>query len=66
MKFQFESLQGFLWMSGHGPYVWACYVITALALTYLLLSPVIKRRALMADLKRQARVREHEMRHQTS
>jgi len=28
VEFQFESVSAFLWMEGHGPYVWAAYFIT--------------------------------------
>jgi len=27
LTFQFDSFSAFLWMEGHGPYVWAVYVI---------------------------------------
>ncbi len=66
MKFQFENLTDFLQMSGHGPYVWACYALTAACLIYLCVSPLSKRRKLMAELKRQARITEHELRQQTA
>lgn len=44
MSFQFDSLQDFLQMSGHGPYVWACYGITFVVLLYLVLRPLSRRR----------------------
>lgn len=44
MNFQFDSLQDLLQMSGHGPYVWACYGITFVVLVYLALRPVHRRR----------------------
>lgn len=44
MNFQFDSLQDFLQMSGHGPYVWACYGITFVVLLYLVLRPIRRRR----------------------
>ena len=28
MEFQFDSFNAFMWMKGHGPYVWAAYGIT--------------------------------------
>ena len=40
MNFQFDSLQDFLQMSGHGPYVWACYGITFVVLLYLVVRPI--------------------------
>jgi heme exporter protein D len=45
MKFQFESLNEFMVMSGHGPYVWASYAITFAALIYLLIRPVVQHKA---------------------
>lgn len=44
MKFQFDSLQDFFQMSGHGPYVWACYGITFVVLLYLVVRPIRRRR----------------------
>lgn len=32
MAFQFANFQEFLWMEGHGPYVWSSYVITVVGL----------------------------------
>ncbi|MGH1371843.1 MAG: heme exporter protein CcmD [Cellvibrionaceae bacterium] len=59
IEFQFDSFAEFLNMAGHGPYVWACYIITALALAYLAITPVLKRRALFAELARQSRIEKH-------
>lgn len=61
LSFQFESFSEFMLMAGHGPYVWACYLITATALIYLACAPLLKRRALFAELKRQARIENHEL-----
>lgn len=32
----FESLSAFLWMEGHGPYVWWCYGVFAVSLGALM------------------------------
>ena len=45
MKFQFESLADFIAMNGHGPFVWAAYAITLAALIFLVVSPVLQRKA---------------------
>lgn len=45
MKFQFENLQDFIHMHGHGPYVWAAYAITLVAIGYLLAAPLLDARA---------------------
>ena len=52
MKFQFESLDAFLAMNNHGPYVWACYVIVFSVLVYLTLSPVLSKRAFLKQQKK--------------
>lgn len=52
MKFQFESLDAFLAMNGHGPYVWACYVIVFSILAYLSLRPVLSKRAFLKQQKK--------------
>ena len=45
MKFQFESIADFIAMNGHGPYVWAAYAITFTVLIYLLVSPLLQKKA---------------------
>lgn len=52
MKFQFESLADFMTMSGHGPYVWACYAITFVALIFLVVNPVLQKKALIKQQKK--------------
>ncbi|NHN35708.1 heme exporter protein CcmD [Pseudomaricurvus alcaniphilus] len=43
-------------MAGHGPYVWAAYGITLVSLLYLVVTPLRRRRALLAALRRQQRM----------
>lgn len=52
MKFQFETFSDFMAMSGHGPYVWAAYAITAVALIWLSVVPVIQRRAFLKQQRK--------------
>lgn len=47
MTFQFESLADFMAMSGHGPYVWASYAITFIALIFLVVNPVLQQKKVM-------------------
>ena len=60
IEFQFHSFSDFVQMAGHGPYVWACYLITFVALVYLAVAPIRKRKALYSELQRQARIEAHE------
>ncbi len=57
MKFQFESLQAFLHMDGHGVFVWACYAVSCVVMISLLAVPYIERkkfaRKIQGQLKRQ-------------
>ncbi|MEZ5529982.1 MAG: heme exporter protein CcmD [Porticoccaceae bacterium] len=55
MMFRFESLQDFLQMSGHGPYVWSAYVISIAVMLWLVISPLRRRRRLLEDVERQLR-----------
>lgn len=59
MQFQFDTIAAFLDMAGHGSYVWACYVITWASLIYLSLTPALRRKSLLQQLKRQQRVEQH-------
>jgi heme exporter protein D len=52
MQFQFESLEAFLMMNGHGVYVWACYLITFSVLTFLAISPLLQKKTLLAQQKK--------------
>ena len=56
MKFQFESLAGFIAMNGHGPYVWAAYAITFAVLIFLLVSPVLQKKAFVKQLQKQQKL----------
>ncbi|TQV78242.1 heme exporter protein CcmD [Exilibacterium tricleocarpae] len=56
MEFQFTSLADFMMMSGHGPYVWSCYAVTALGLLYLVVAPLRKRRRFIAQQRRQQQI----------
>jgi heme exporter protein D len=49
--FQFDSLRQLLWMEGHGPYVWGCYAIALIAILFLVLSPILRRRHLLQQLR---------------
>lgn len=60
MTFQFDTLASFLAMDGHGAYVWASYIITAIALTVLVWYPYSKQRELLLNLKRQQRIEQGE------
>ena len=55
MIFRFDSLQDFLQMSGHGPYVWSAYAISFAVMLWLVISPLRRRRLLLAELRRQQR-----------
>ena len=46
----FENLSALLYMDGHGPFVWAAYLITAIVITLILVSPGRRRRRLLRDL----------------
>ncbi len=60
LKFQFANLSEFWQMAGHGPYVWACYGLTALVMVYLIVSPIRRRKQFFQQLVRQQRIAERE------
>ncbi len=49
----FDSLQAFIVMEGHGPYVWACYIVFFILLGWLVAWSFSQRRRLQADQRRQ-------------
>lgn len=52
MKFQFESLDAFITMGGHGANVWASYIIVYGILIYLTLSPLLAKKAFLKQQKK--------------
>lgn len=51
----FANAHELLHMNGHGPYVWASYGVAVATLSWLVLSPVLRGRRLLADIARRAR-----------
>lgn len=51
LVFQFPDFQSFMWMDGHGPYVWGSYGATFLALVFLIAEPMLQRRRLIKRLR---------------
>lgn len=51
--FQFESIQEFIQMGGHGPYVWSAYVISLSVLIWLIINPIRRKTKLLKDIARQ-------------
>ena len=52
MKFQFESIADFIAMNGHGPFVWSAYAITSAVLIFLLVSPLLQKKAFIKQLQK--------------
>ncbi|WP_043528284.1 heme exporter protein CcmD [Litchfieldella xinjiangensis] len=51
----FDSLNEFLQMGGHAPYVWAAWCVTAALMVGAVLHARFERRSLLRDLKRRER-----------
>lgn len=52
MKFQFESFAAFMYMDGHGVFVWAAYAIVFGILIFLTASPLIQKKNLLKQQKK--------------
>jgi heme exporter protein D len=52
MQMYFSSVQELLAMNGHGVYVWSAVIISLLVLAWLLVAPILNRRALLKDIAR--------------
>lgn len=48
----FESLQDFIAMGGHGPFVWTSYGVTILIVFYNIVQPIIRRKDVLKRLNR--------------
>ena len=49
MKFQFDSLEAFIAMNGHGPFVWAAYAITLSVVGFLIVHPILQKRKFLKE-----------------
>lgn len=48
----FTSMDQLLHMGGHGPYVWASYLVTMAAMVALVVLPLVGRRRVLRDIAR--------------
>ncbi len=53
--FQFDNLYHFLYMGGHGPYVWIAYGVSLTVMGWLVIHPVRRRRAVLRNLRHRQR-----------
>lgn len=49
--FQFENVDAFIAMGGHGPYVWAAYGLSLAIMAWLAIAPLRRQRAMLANLR---------------
>ncbi|MEZ0122316.1 MAG: heme exporter protein CcmD [Candidatus Reddybacter sp.] len=49
--FQFDSIDAFIAMGGHGTYVWAAYGLSLAIMAWLAIAPLRRQRALLAELR---------------
>lgn len=53
IEFRFSSLTEFMYMGGHGIYVWSCAAIALVILTALLVYPIVTARSQLTRIQRQ-------------
>ncbi|MFT7267022.1 MAG: heme exporter protein D [Porticoccus sp.] len=51
--FQFENFNAFLYMGGHGYYVWVAYFASLGVLAFLLIAPFFRRKNIIKEMKKQ-------------
>lgn len=56
MSFQFETFSAFLWMEGHGPYVWASYGATIFVMVALYVICAVRKKSHLKNMQRQIRL----------
>ncbi len=47
----FSNLDDFFYMGGHGLYVWLCYAVGILIFLMAFISPILKKRQILKELK---------------
>ena len=55
LSFKFTSFNDFMWMSGHGPYVWMCYGMTIATFGLLIYIMHTKKKNAIKHIKALAR-----------
>ncbi|MFL0796633.1 MAG: heme exporter protein CcmD [Cellvibrionaceae bacterium] len=58
MQFQFDSLQAFLHMQGHGFYVWLAYGVSLAALGFIALYPIFRKHSFIREQAKQQQLDE--------
>ncbi|MAD57935.1 MAG: heme exporter protein CcmD [Porticoccus sp.] len=48
--FQFNSLNDFIHMSGHGRYVWIAYFVSIFVMSYVFLVPYLRKKKLIKKI----------------
>lgn len=48
---RFENFESFIAMGGHGLYVWLCYGVGLLVFMVVFLSPIVRKKAIIAELQ---------------
>ncbi|MDG0969426.1 MAG: heme exporter protein CcmD [Porticoccaceae bacterium] len=52
MILQFDSLNQFMTMDGHGVYVWSALIVSGLFLAGLVINPLLRQRDVMLEIAR--------------
>ena len=52
---RFDSLSAALQMDGHGPYVWAAVLVSLVVVCTLIISPLLRKRRVLAEVAREMR-----------
>lgn len=59
--FQFENLDAFMSMGGHGPYVWGSYGLSLVIMGWLALAPLRRQRVLLTKLHQRLQAKDRRM-----
>lgn len=60
-EFKFNTFSDFITMSGHGTYVWACVGFMLVFFTFLIVSPLLQRKATLKNIQKQQRLKEQQV-----
>lgn len=51
----FDSFSDLIAMDGHGPYVWACYSIALVVISFNVISPLLRKKQFIQEQARRLR-----------
>jgi heme exporter protein D len=50
--FQFENFSDFIYMAGHGQYVWTAYSVSLIIMAYIFVMPLLRKKNIIQKIQK--------------